>query len=278
MNIKFKKTLAVLISALTIASLVSCGTSPKETTDEKPEQQEITEQAPVKEETLFVYCGAGLKKPMEKIAKLYEEEKGVKIEYTYAGSAQLISQLELSGKGDVFIIGSEAVYEKAKEKGLVGDYSLVAHHTPAIGVPKGNPKGIKTLADLANDGVKVILGDKGANAIGKSAAQIMKKNKLEAIEKNVIATPATVNEIVTALAAKDCDAAIITKDCVFGNDNVEVIEIPAEQNIDQLIPIGTVSVSEKADIADEFCKFVSSDKGKEIFGEFGFEPVSNEQK
>lgn len=277
MSINFKKTLAAIISVLTIASLTACNSQQSEPQEANPEQQQTQEQTPASEETLLVYCGAGLKKPMEKIAKIYEEENGVKIEYTYAGSAQLISQIELSGKGDVFVIGSEDVYKKAIEKNLVSDYSLVAHHTPAIGVPKGNPKGIKTLSDLANDGVKVILGDKEANAIGKSAYQILSKNKLESIEKNVISTPATVNEIVTALVAKNCDAAIITKDCIYGNEDVELIEIPAEQNIDQLIPIGTVSASEKKDVADEFCKFVSSEKGKNIFAEFGFEPVSNEQ-
>ncbi|MEG1448807.1 MAG: molybdate ABC transporter substrate-binding protein [Oscillospiraceae bacterium] len=278
MNFKFKKITTVLISALMICALSACGNSQVDDAAQQPQQSQTQEnQDDAQQQSLFVYCGAGLKKPMEKIAKLYEEKNGVKIEYTYAGSAQLISQLELSGKGDVFIIGSETVYEKAKEKGLVGDYSLVAHHTPAIGVPKGNPKNIQSLSDLAKDGVKVILGDKEANAIGKTAAQILKKNALEAIENNVIATPATVNEIVTALASKECDAAIITKDGVFGNEDIEIIEIPAEQNIDQLIPIGTVGVSEKTDIANEFCKFVSSEDGKAIFAEFGFEPVSAEK-
>lgn len=271
---KIKKTLAVLLSVFTILSLSACSSEAKKAPERTTEQQVETENT-TEEQSLFVYCGAGLKKPMEKIAKLYEEENGVKIEYTYAGSAQLISQLELSGKGDVFIIGSESVYEKAVEKELVGDYSLVAHHTPVIGVQKGNPLGIKTLSDLANDGVKVILGDKEANAIGKSAAEIIKNNGLEGILDNVIATPATINEIFAALNAKECDAAIITKDSAFGKENVETIEIPEDQNIDQLIPIGTINASEKADLAKEFMNFVASDEGKEIFGEFGFEPYVN---
>lgn len=271
---KFKKTLALLLSVCTIVSFSACSNEAKKAPEEADETQVETNET-TEEQSLFIYCGAGLKKPMEKIAKLYEEENGVKIEYTYAGSAQLISQLELSGKGDLFIIGSETVYKKAIEKGLAGEYELVAHHTPVIGVQKGNPLGIEKLSDLANEGVKVILGDKEANAIGKSADQIIKNNGLEDILNNVIATPSTINEIFTALNAKECDAAIITKDSAFGKENVEIIEIPEDQNIDQLIPIGTVTATEKEETAKDFMNFVISDKGKEIFGEFGFEPYVN---
>ncbi|MGO0943732.1 extracellular solute-binding protein, partial [Clostridioides difficile] len=44
---------------------------------------------------------------MNIIAKKFEKENNVKVEYSYAGSAQLIAQIETSHKGDVFIVGSE---------------------------------------------------------------------------------------------------------------------------------------------------------------------------
>ena len=278
MNSKFKKTLLLFFIFVLLLGVTACNSKTDKNLNNSTEVKNTNVSVSNKDNSetegnsLFVYCGAGLKKPMTDIAKIYEEKTGTKIEYTFAGSGQLISQLEVSGEGDVLIIGSETVYKKAKDKGLVGEYNLVSHHTPAIGVPKGNPKNIEKLSDLAKDSVKVIVGDKEANAIGKTAEKIFEKNNLQDIKNNVIATPATVNEIVTALAAGECDAAIVTKDSVFGNENIDIVEISEEENIDQIIPIGTVNNSKKMESAKNFCDFVASDEGVEIFAKYGFEP------
>lgn len=108
--------------------------------------------------SLIVYSGAGLKKPMEEIKKAFEaENSNVTIQYVYAGSAQLLSQIETSGKGDVFMAGSESAYQKANEKGFANEKQLIAHHTPTIAVQKGNPKGITSLADMQQEGLRVVL-------------------------------------------------------------------------------------------------------------------------
>jgi molybdate transport system substrate-binding protein len=223
--------------------------------------------------SLLVYCGAGLNKPMEKIKAQYEAAADVKIEYTYAGSGQLISQIQLSGKGDVLIIGSEDVYKTAVDKKLAYTPVLIAHHTPCIAVLKGNSKGIKSLADMAKPGIRVILGDPKANAIGLSAQKIIEKNKLPGININMVAQTSTVNELVIQLTMGQADAAIVTKDSIVSNNKLEIIEIPTEQNIDQLIPIGVLTTTQKKDTAQKFVDYIASDAGKACFKKFGFDPV-----
>lgn len=225
------------------------------------------------EKKLIVYSGAGLKKPMTEIAEVYKEDKGVDIEYIFAGSAQLLSQIELSGKGDVFIVGSINAYESAIEKDLVGDYKTVAYHNPIIGVPEGNPANIKSLEDMTKEGIKVILGDEDANAIGATSQKLIKENNLEGINNNVVSKTATVNELIVHLKAGDADAAIVTEDAAFGNDDIELIEIPEDINIKQILPIGMLNISKNKEVANDFINFVSSDEGKEIFEKYGFPPV-----
>ncbi|MCH3918542.1 MAG: molybdate ABC transporter substrate-binding protein [Spirochaetia bacterium] len=242
----------------------------------QPVQQTESVQAtqPVEKTQLLVYSGAGLKKAMEEIKTTYEKTHDVDIQYVYAGSAQLISQIALSGKGDVFIVGSEKVYDAAVQKGYADKPLLVAHHTPCIAVPAGNPKHITGLADLAKPGVKVILGDAKANAIGLSAEQIIKKNGLTGIDDNTVSRTATVNEIVTQLAMGEADAGIVTKDSIAGNSKLEMIQIPADQNIDQIIPVGTLTMSKHPEEAEAFAKYISSDAGKAIFQKHGFDPAN----
>ncbi|GGZ86786.1 ABC transporter substrate-binding protein [Ignatzschineria indica] len=224
--------------------------------------------------SIFVYSGAGLKKPMEEIATIFEKEHDTTVEFNFAGSGQLLAQLETTRKGDAFIVGSDATYLVAHQKGLVGEAYAIAHHTPAIVVLKGNPKGIEVLEDLAKPGMKLILGDAKANAIGKTAQNILKKNQLEKINENVVSTANTINEMVMQMALGNADATIATVDAVFMNDNVEVIMIDPAQNIDQIVTGAVVTSSKEPQLAKAFMDLAASEEGKEIFAKYGFAPVN----
>ncbi len=262
-----KKKFYLLLLIVTMICLVFAGCSNSTNTGSTTSQNE----PPV---NLLVYAGAGLKMPLEEIKTAFEAENNVIIEYVYAGSAQLLSQIETSGKGDVFIVGSENTYNKAIEKDLANESKLVAHHTPAIMVAKGNPKNIQTLEDLTQEGIKVVLGDPQANAIGATAQKLIEKNNLQDINNNVVAQTSTINEIVTAITAGNADAGIVTTDSAYGNNAVELIAIPDAQNIDQLIPIGSLKISTNPEIVATFVDFVASESGKAIFEKYGFAPVT----
>lgn len=198
--------------------------------------------------SLLVYSGAGLTKPMTEIGKVFEKQTGVKITYNFAGSAQLLSQMELSKEGDAFIPGDIVDMEKAQAKGFVSEYHKVVYTIPVIGVPKGNPAQIKTLSDLAKPGVKLIIGDEKANAIGKLAVKIFTKNNLwTEVEKNIVVRDATINEVVVHTAMKQGDASIITEASALNAKDLEAIAIPEEQNVIETVPIGALSFSKDAD-------------------------------
>lgn len=272
-----KKITVFLLALCLIVALTACGGAPAATATPEPTAEPTVEPSAAAEEPveLLVYAGAGLKTAMEDIKTAYEaEHSNVTIEYVYAGSTQLISQIELSGKGDVFIVGSESAYQTAKDAGYASDeYYQIAHHTPCIAVQAGNPKGITCLQDLENAGVTVILGDPQANAIGQTAAKLIEKDKLDGLNANVVSLAATVNEIVSQIASGQADAGIVTVDCVANNSDIEIIQIPDDQNIDQIIPACTLTMSENPDAAQAFVDFIASDAGKQIFADDGFTPV-----
>ena len=289
-----KRFLAITLLCISTMAFTACGgsaeqsgTEPADTqtqtevetdadakdSDTEPESGDESEKENVE---LTVFSGAGLKKPMEDIKSEFEKENpNVKINYIFAGSGQLLSQLELGNKGDVFITGSVNSYDSANEKGLVEPAIDIAHHTPVIAVQKGNPKNIQSLEDLTQPGLKIMVGDEKANAIGMTTQKIIEKNNLPGINDNVISKAATINEIVAQFGATDTvDAAIVTKDSVYHNDQLEIIEIPEDQNVDQIIPICVLKNTEHKDDAQAFVDFVASEKGKEAFSNYGFDPVN----
>ncbi len=226
--------------------------------------------------TLLVYSGAGLKGPMSEIGTVFGEKYNVTVELTYGGSGVLISQMDTTRLGDVFIPGGQPDYQNAVKKGLVSNTSqLVAYHVPVIAVQKGNPLGIKSVSDLAKDGVRVALGDVNATAIGKAGVKIFTKaGVLDAVEKNVVLRGATINEVVTALSTGNADAALITLDNAKG-DKFTLIEIPVTDNSILIAPIGITTFTRNAELAQKFADFTASAEGKAIFEKYGFPAYPN---
>ncbi|HHW60381.1 MAG TPA: solute-binding protein, partial [Syntrophomonadaceae bacterium] len=82
----------------------------------------------IEDRSLTVYSGAGLRKPMDEIGQAFEEKTGVKVNFNYAGCAQLLGQMELTQEGDVFVGGSLNDAEIALEKGFIQDYQKAVYH------------------------------------------------------------------------------------------------------------------------------------------------------
>ena len=229
------------------------------------------ESASVGEEGLLVHCGAGMKAPMQVIGEKFTEETGIPVTYNYAGCGQLLAQMELTDKGDVFMPGATLEFNNAKKKGYIGNESLIAYHIPVIAVPSGNPANITSLEDLTKEGVKVSMGEPDSMALGTIAKNLFNKSGiLDEVMENVVVQRATVNEIVTDVTLGNADAAIIWSD-LYNPEKMEIIEIPRSQNLIKVVPIGTLTFSDKPQAAQEFIDFVASDSdGKAIFEEYGF--------
>jgi molybdate transport system substrate-binding protein len=165
--------------------------------------------------TLLVYSGAGLKKAMNEIGETFTEKYGIGVEYNYAGSGTLISQMELSRKGDAFIPGGTPDYRIAQDKGLVGEPGYVAYHVPVIVVQKGNPQNITSVDDFARPGLKIALGGVNTTAIGKAGDKLFQAHGIrDAVEANVVLRAPTINEVMVAMNMGTADAALLTLDQV----------------------------------------------------------------
>lgn len=263
-----KKTTLFICTLLCVAACIffagcTSGTDTQTTTTPTPTTAS-------EEQALHVYCGAGLSAPMNEIGNLFKEQYDVTVDYTFGGSGTLLPQMQLTKSGDLFMSGGTTAYNAAKQKGLVEEGQNVSYHIPLLVMPKGNPANITSIADLANPGVKLGLGDANATAIGKQANQLLKKNGIyDAAQKNVVVRTATVNELLTYVTTDQVDAAIIMAD-LYDPETMDCIEIPIDENVISVSPIGICTFSEQKDLAQEFVDFVVSDQGKAIFEKHNF--------
>ena len=134
---------------------------------------------------------------------------------------------------------------------------------PVILVRKGNPKGIKSVADLAKPGVRVGLGNPDAGRIGRTAQAIFKKSGVdpERIRKNVAFQSMTVNELGIQIKTGQLDAAIVWDAiAAYYKESADVVPIPPEQNVVSTVGVGVLKSSKVPDLAWRLAFFAAKSK------------------
>ena len=227
------------------------------------------------ENPLQVFCGAASKPPMEECAAAFEKKTNIKVEVQFGGSGAMLSALKMSKRGDIFIPGAPDYMVKAEREGVVDPkkVKILAYLVPAILVQKGNPKGIRSLEDLARRGITVGIGNPEAVCVGLYAVEVLNySGLLEKVGKNIIVHAESCEKTAALIAMKKVDAILGWRE--FSKWNPEAIEavLIAPDKIPRLayIPAGVCTTSKDPERAWRFIEFLASLDGQRIFAKWGY--------
>ncbi len=229
--------------------------------------------APVR---LMLSCGAGLRPPVEEIVAAYRDEGRGEVAVDYAGSEVLLSRLKLSRRGDLYLPGESHYVDAAAAAGLVRSRRDVCCWIPVILVAKGNPKGIRTLQDLARPDLKLGLGNPKACAIGRQTVELLKKNGLDpdAVYRQAVFQSLTVNELGLHVKLGKVDATVVWDAMAsYYAEHADAVAIPEGQNIRTVVPVAILGTSALPDAAAAFAAYLGSDRAKGILRKHHYTPV-----
>jgi len=227
------------------------------------------------EQTLELFVGSATKPATEEVARLFEEKYGVKVELHFGGSGAMLSQMKLTGRGDIYFPGSSDFMEKAKEENLVIPQSerIVVYLIPAINVQKGNPKNIESLEDLARPDVTFAIADPETVCVGLYAAEILDGAGLSQSIRPKIATYAeSCAKTASLVALKSVDAVIGWRVFQYwAPEEIETVYLGPDQ-IPRIgyVPIAISKSSKQGALAQQFIDFVTSDEGKAIYAKWHY--------
>lgn len=225
---------------------------------------------------IFVFAAAGTKPALDEAATLFEQKTGTKVTINYGGGGEVLSAMVLAKTGDIYIAPEQRFMNNAKKQGAVSVNSTLqslAYMIPVIGVKKGNPLHIQSLADLAKPGVEIVMGNPETTALGDLAPQILQKAGLyDAVKQNIVTNAPQVASMITMLKMSQVDAGIIWH--YFGataSKDVDIIWIPQEY----VTGIGEIQAavstySREVKTARKFIDFLVSPEGQEIFKKNGY--------
>jgi molybdate transport system substrate-binding protein len=246
-----KRAIITAAALLLASTLVACG-------GDDEDGDEIT-----------VYAAASLTATFEDIAEQFESENdGVEVELNFGGSSDLVAQIQEGAPADVFASADEANMEKLTAEDLQGeDPRLFATNILQIVVPPDNPAGIETFADLAQEGLKLVICSPEVPC--GAAAQSVAENA--GVTLSPVSEEQSVTDVLGKVTSGEADAGLVyVTDVTAAGNDVLGIEFPESSSVVNSYPIATVADSDNSDVAQEFADYVLGDTGQQILADAGF--------
>jgi molybdate transport system substrate-binding protein len=219
---------------------------------------------------------ASLTEAFEKIGSDFTAANpNARVTFNPGSSGTLAMQIQqTNGAGiDMFAPADEDNMGKLVTANLIdGTPQIFAKNKLIVVTKPGNPKHVKTLADLPNLDIVSLCGL--TVPCGKYAAQILQSAGVTLPETKVT-RGLEVKATLAAVATGDADAAIVyVTDAKTAGDTVSAVAIPDDQNAIATYPIATLAASANKGTAQAFIDYVLSSTGQATLESFGFLPPS----
>jgi molybdate transport system substrate-binding protein len=246
----------------------------------------LAQSAPAAGTTLTVYAAASLTEAFGELGRQFERNHpGLVVRFNFAGSQQLVSQLDAGATADVFASADQRWMSFAQEKGLVtGDTPVFARNRLVVIVPRTNPARIGKVEDLAGRGIKIVMAAEAVPA-GKYSREAIHRlagapGYPADYDRHVLANVVSQEENVKAVVAKvqlgEADAGLVYRSDVTPAvaRYVRTLEIPDRYNVIAAYPITIVRSAANPEAARQFIDLVLSAAGQQVLARHGLIPAA----
>ena len=236
-------------------------------------------------DALWVFAASSLTDAFTEIADAFENANpNIEVQTQFAGSSQLAAQIASGAPADVFASANEAVMETllpggelagttvqtgasraSEESALFFRHATFARNELVIAVPAGNPKGISSIADLADNDLLLAICDRGvpcgtlAHEAAASAGIDLRPDTEEA----------NVRAVLAKLLLGEVDAGLVYRSDVVATPLLAIPVSPVHTNN---YPIAAVAGNPDA---AAFVEFVLSQEAQQILANHGFAPIDS---
>lgn len=218
---------------------------------------------------LTVFAAASLEPAFDALATEFEERHpAVEVALHCAGTPRLVLQLREGAAADVFASADEVSMQRIEELGLLGSTAQVfARNHLTIVTRPGNPKGIRELADLARDDLRVLLCGPEVPA-GRYARSALTG---AGVNTRSVSDEPNVNAVLGKLRLGEVDAGIVyATDAVHAAPDIDAVAIAPAHDVSCTYPIAVLRAGGSSEFGEAFVAFIGSADGQAILRDFGF--------
>ncbi|EHI10940.1 molybdate ABC transporter substrate-binding protein [Mycolicibacterium thermoresistibile] len=216
-----------------------------------------------------VYAAASLQQAFTTLGELFEaEHPDVTVRFTFAGSADLATQLLGGADADVFAAADEATMERVAAAGLLsGPPVIFAANTLTVVTAPGNPHGLTGFADLARAGPAVVTC---APQVPCGAAT-QRLEQLTGVDLAPVSEENSVSDVLHKVTVGQADAGVVYRtDARRAGDTVHTVEVPAAAAVPNRYPVAVPADAARPDLGQRFIDLITGAAGRDVLAQNGF--------
>lgn len=220
---------------------------------------------------VVVFAATSLTDAFNKIGSQFEAaHPGVTVKFNYNGSSSLATSIKQRAPADVFASAAPQNMKTVTDAGLAsGTPKDFARNTGEILVEKGNPKNIKSVSDLANPAIRVVVCAPEVPC-GAVATAVFRK---AGVTVKPVSEETNVGGVVTKVTLGEANAGIVYVTDVKANEGKAAgVPIPADRNDITAYPIAQLKDAPNPRAAAAFISYVLGPDGQKVLASFGFLP------
>ncbi|OBI53816.1 molybdate ABC transporter substrate-binding protein [Mycobacterium sp. E787] len=245
--------LAGAVSTVLVAMLVGCGsTSPSRASGK-----------------VVVFGAASLKPAFTRISQQFSSENpGSTVDFEFAGSSELATQLTQGATADVFASADTAQMDAVAKAGLLaGDPTNFASNTLVIVTAPGNPKKLGSFADLARPGLGVVICQQPVPC-GAATRRIEDST---GVRLSPVSEELSVTDVLNKVTTGQADAGLVyVTDARNAGDTVATVNFPEAAAAVNVYPIAVLKHAPQPAPAQKFVAMVTGGTGQHILSQYGF--------
>ncbi|MDX6234353.1 MAG: molybdate transport system substrate-binding protein [Nocardioidaceae bacterium] len=247
-----KRILSALAAGLLLSTVAACSSSDEGT----------------KKTTITVFAAASLKGTFTEIGKKFEaEHKGVTVKFNFAGSSDLVAQLQQGASADVLATADDATMKKSIDDDLVAVLDKLGTNTLEIATLPANPANVDSLDDLADPDVKVVVCAPEVPC-GAAARDV---EKAAGADIKPVSEEQSVTDVLGKVISGEADAGLVyVTDVKAAGDHVHGVPFPESAKAVNNYPIAVLSHGTHQATAGDFMDFVTGMTGQSILSSAGF--------
>ncbi|MBK4346356.1 molybdate ABC transporter substrate-binding protein [Lacisediminihabitans changchengi] len=219
--------------------------------------------------SITVFGAASLTKTFTKLAANFQKlHPGVTVATSFAGSADLVTQITAGAPADVFASADTKNMDKLTTASLVeGTPVDFATNVLEIAVPPSNPANITDFADLAKPGVKTVIC---APAVPCGAATLTVETAT-GVKLSPVSEETAVTDVLGKVSSGQADAGLVyVTDVTGAGSSVKGIPFADSSKAVNTYPIAALKASKTPKVAQAFIDYVTGKVGQKVLADAGF--------
>ena len=224
---------------------------------------------------IVVAAAISLHEAFNEIGRLYNDQTGATVTFSFASSGELETQIEAGAPVDVFASAGEKELDQLQAKHLIDEStrSDFARNALVLVVPAGSKLVLHSFPELQQLNVKrIAIGNPKTVPAGQYAEQLLRNLQLWSRVESRLVLAENVRQVLDYVGREEVEAGIIyATDVSIARGKVTVVAAAPERDYGPVLyGIAVMKDSASAQAARGFANLVRSPDGVRILTKYGF--------